>query len=101
MNLELELQALNQVWNGFDSTVNILDVLTQVLESDRKRKKTWTGNGRQAFDELEEQLKRCAADCSFRLRDSANALARSMNLYGDLEAEMKQQNKSLDAENIF
>lgn len=99
MKLELEMQELEQVWYGLDGSAKLLDELAKVL--DKKTEKTWEGSGRDAYDALEEQLKLCAESCSVRLRSSANAMARSLNLYYGLETQLDRQNKSLDAADIF
>ena len=101
MKLELEMQELEQVWYGLDGSAKLLDELAKVLDKHQKTEKPWEGSGRDAYDALEEQLKLCAECCSVRLRSSANAMARSLNLYYGLETQLDRQNKSLDAADIF
>lgn len=101
MKLELEMQELKQVWYGLDGSAQTLDELAKVLDKHQKAEKTWEGSGRDAYDALEEQLKLCAESCSVRLRSSANAMARSLNLYYGLETQLDRQNRALDAADIF
>ena len=101
MKLDLELQELEQVWYGLDGSAKLLAELAKVLDKHQKTEKTWEGSGRDAYDALEEQLKLCAESCSARLRSSANAMARSLNLYYGLETQLDRPNKSLDAADIF
>lgn len=101
MKLELEMQELEQVWYGLDGSAKLLAELAKVLDKHQKTEKTWEGSGRDAYDALEEQLKLCAESCSARLRSSANAMARSLNLYYGLETQLDRQNRALDAADIF
>ena len=101
MKLELEMQELEQVWYGLDGSAKLLDELAKVLDKHQKTDKTWEGSGRDAYDALEEQLKLCAESCSVRLRSSANAMVRSLNLYYGLETQLDRQNRALDAADIF
>lgn len=101
MKLELEMQELKQVWYGLDGSAKLLDELAKLLDKHQKTEKAWEGSGRDAYDALEDQLKRCTESCSARLRGSANAMARSLNLYYGLETQLDQQNRTLDAADIF
>lgn len=101
MKLELEMQELVQVWYGLDGSANLLDELAKALNEQQKAEKDWEGSGKDAYDALEDQLKRCAESCSDRLRESVSAMARSLNLYYGLETQLDRQNRTLDAADIF
>ena len=101
MDLKLEIESLIQVKNGLLSCCSSLDELQREIDLQEQGITYWVGQGKNAYLELLQPLRKQVENCSSRLCNSAAVLAQSLNQYIETEKQIHMDNRQLPAEDIF